>query len=254
MILFFSGTGNSEAVANELARLTGDEIPVCIMPEERIPESNPAGRYIWVFPTYSWNVPPVVQHFIRKVSLPEGNRCKHYMVTVCGDDTGLTALSWRKLIREKGWKDSGAFSVQMPNNYIAFPGFDVDSPEVEKAKIDAMPARVACIADKILSGFSGEDTVRGTAAWFKTKVIYPLFKASCMSPGGFSVNPDKCIRCGKCQRNCPCSNIGADSRGLPVWDKNCAFCLRCYHICPTRAITHGIFSKNKGQYLFRNIR
>ena len=41
------------------------------------------------------------------------------------------------------------YSVIMPNNYILLPGFDVDSKEVERQKLEDAPAAVAAIAAAI---------------------------------------------------------------------------------------------------------
>lgn len=249
MILYFSGTGNSKAVAYGLSRMIGDDAVRSILPSGGIPGSNPSGRFIWVFPIYCWNVPPVVRDFIKNCELPDNGAGEHYMVATAGDDIGLAALEWRKLIRGKGWTDYGAFSVQMPNNYIGLPGFDVDSEELEKQKLHSMPQRVKAVGEKIIAGFRGEDTVRGDMAWIKTRLIYPLFKRVCMSPRGFKVNHNACIHCSKCVVNCPSENIRLNDSEFPEWGDSCTFCLRCYHICPVNAIQHGMFSKGKGQYI-----
>ena len=60
MILYFTGTGNSRRVAGQLSELLGDTT-VQLAPSLRgstLP--LPAGdiRVIWVFPVYSWGVPP----------------------------------------------------------------------------------------------------------------------------------------------------------------------------------------------------
>lgn len=56
---------------------------------------------------------------------------------------------------------------------------------------------------------------------------------------------DKCTSCGRCLRNCPCSNITLDN-GQVVFHSNCVTCMRCICICPQEAITF------KGYRLARN--
>lgn len=250
MIIVFSGTGNSLAVAEELQKLLGGGL----VKMEGDLLSDPAGRVlevagdenvVWVFPVYSWGVPPVVGRFIWRCKLKGGHMSRHFMVCTCGDDTGYADSQWRKLIGKRGWRPCGAFSVQMPNTYVLMDGFDVDAPEVADAKVDAMPQRVADVAVAIERGFMGDDMVRGKMAWLKTAVVYPLFKRFCMSPRLFHAT-DSCSSCGKCAGSCPLGNI-AMSGGSPKWGDRCALCLRCYHICPVHAVAYGDKTAGKGQ-------
>ena len=83
MIICFSGTGNSAAVASRLSVLLDDESLVLLRGEVLIGE-KPAltlkgERIIWVFPTYSWGVPPVVADFIRRVEIAGADNVPHFM-------------------------------------------------------------------------------------------------------------------------------------------------------------------------------
>lgn len=57
-----------------------------------------------------------------------------YFVCTCGDDCGYTDRIMRSILARRGIAVTGGFSVQMPNNYVLMPGFDVDSKEVETEK------------------------------------------------------------------------------------------------------------------------
>ena len=241
MIIVFSGTGNSLHTANELSLLLGDDI-VRIDKDYSMPAPT-KGRVIWVFPVYSWGVPPVVVERIKNYT----HAAEHYAVMTCGDDVGNAHLQWRKLIRSIGGKDLSTFSVQMPNTYVLMKGFDVDSDELEQAKLEASKNRISAIAKQIESHVEGvDDIIRGGFAWFKSSVIYPWFKRYAMSSKPFHAETN-CTSCGLCARSCPLGNITMKD-GQPTWDDNCALCLRCYHICPTRSVAYGKATKNKGQY------
>lgn len=268
MILWFSGTGNSREVAERLAAHLHE--PMCELTPVRLSTlANMASekRIIWVFPVYSWGVPP----YVRKVIEAIGHEvisvdAVHHLVVTCGDDTGLTAQMWRKCIRKRGWKSGSAFSVQMPNNYVCMKGFDVDSAQIESEKLDAAPQRIKDAASMIVrSEESGEyvtDMVKGSFAWFKSKVIYPWFIRYAMSPKPFHYTK-ACISCGKCAAICPLDNIamaidpGTSTepgvirrhRRHPQWGDNCAGCLACYHVCPRHAVEYGKATIGKGQYL-----
>ncbi len=261
MIIVFSGTGNSLAVARGLRERLGGDVVVLegellLRPSSQVLEVPEGECVVWVFPVYSWGVPPVVADFIRRSKIKGAHEARHFMVCTCGDDIGYADNQWRRLIGRRGWSPRGAFSVQMPNTYVLMKDFDVDSAEVSAAKLSAMPARLDNVAAAIRRGFSESDVVRGSSAWLKTAVVYPLFRRFCMSPRPFHATVS-CTSCGFCARSCPMQNIsmavsadgtgGISAASRPAWGNRCALCLRCYHICPSHAVAYGHETAAKGQ-------
>lgn len=251
MIICFSGTGNSRFVANNLGSLLNEQVinlhgKQLITPTSFSCDMSHEKRIIWVFPIYSWGVPPIIVNFIKIVTLNINPSSPHYLVCTCGDDIGNAHKHWRQLIANRGWNAHSAHSVTMPNTYTLMKGFDVDSKELEQQKLAAAPSRIALIAQNIASGTRLDDVTQGRWAWVKTTIIYPYFKRFCMSPRPFHAT-DKCISCGKCAKACPLNNITIEQKH-PHWNSHCALCLRCYHICPTHAIAYGTATHDKGQY------
>lgn len=245
MILYFSGTGNSRYVAERLAEELGEDAPTDITAAPGHIDLDHA-QVIWVFPIYSWGVPPVVMKFLNEVEITGSWR--HWMVCTCGDDIGLAHRQWRKAITERGWDAGGTFSVIMPNTYTLMKGFDVDPDDVIRRKIATSGERIHEIAICMMQGREPDDVTTGRFASIKSKVIYPWFVKHAMSPKPFHYTTS-CTGCGKCTSSCPLGNI-AMTDGHPAWGTNCALCLRCYHICPSHAVAYGHATRGKGQYLF----
>lgn len=258
MVIYFSGTGNSRLVAQRLHRhyhpgdgacqklypLEGDRL---LHPARQLIEAQEGENVIWVFPVYSWGVPPVVLRFIGKVRFKGAEKTRHYMVCTCGDDVGRADDQWRKHLGRRGWTPRGAFSVTMPNTYVCMKGFDTDPADIEAGKLAAMPARIDQIISAIDRRFADSDLTRGSWAWWKTNLVYWLFRGFKMSPLPFKADPAACTACGLCARSCPMLNIKMADR-QPQWGPACAMCLRCYHQCPVHAISYGKETSGKGQY------
>ncbi len=257
MILYFSGTGNSRAVAEMLATILGEHAEP-VTPAMRggvisLPDSE--SHIVWVYPIYSWGVPPYILEIVRTVRIEGHDDIVHHAVVTCGDDCGLADRMWRKALSSRGWRDGAMMSVQMPNNYVSLPGFDVDSAGVEEAKLAAYPEHVREIAERLRKDEKITDIVRGSFALIKTRVIYPWFVRHAMSPSRFSVT-DACVSCGRCATHCPLGNIvmhpshGNPKALRPAWGNDCAGCLGCYHICPVHAVNYTSATRDKGQYYF----
>ncbi len=246
MIFWHSGTGNSASVAARLASLLSERTCRIDKDVSSCFDLQDGERVIWVFPIYSWGIPPTVLSFIRSVTLA-GEGLRHFMVCTCGDDVGLSHSQWRKEIRRRGWLPVGTWSVQMPNNYVLLPGFDVDAVSVAERKLEQSEERLQTVARGIRHAARVDDVVRGSFPWLKSHVLYPLFVRFLMSPRPFA-HTDECVHCGKCAAVCPRRNVRIGQDCCPSWGSDCAMCLACYHVCPKHAVRYGQRTVRKHQY------
>lgn len=247
MIYYFSGTGNSKWVAEELARRTGDEVQSIAALQKDGSVSvyaNCGSRIGVVFPIYAWGAPLIVERFCKSLTMMEGVYA--YAVCTCGDEAGLALKRLKKMFAFRA-----AWSVAMPNNYVI--GFDLDTPEQEAKKVEAASGKLESIAKSILAGDSVYEVNEGSGARMKTGFIRPMFNTFARSTRSFSVD-DNCNSCGLCERICPIDAIELQN-GRPVWvKKHCTQCLGCINRCPQRAIQHGTGTAKRGRYYFKSDR
>lgn len=257
MVYYFSGQGNSRAAAIALGKALGMEI--CRITRREIDNAHaaepptPDEASVWVFPVHAWGVPRVVEEFIERLAsdTPDGGAGSvHHMVATCGDDIGRTDRLWAAMIRARGWRVGGVFSLTMPNTYVCLPGFDTDSAELAADKLDSASAGIEAIASRIADNRADgmRQVTPGSMPWAKSHILRPLFNAFLMSPRGFRVDRGKCNSCGVCSSVCPMDNITVDG-SCPRWGSDCTMCLACYHRCPHDAIGYRCFTRGKGRYI-----
>ncbi len=257
MIYYFSGTHNSRYAALRLGSLLGENVRF-------IPSVDPYAQTIqpesdkslgFVFPVYSWGVPPIVIDFIKR--FPEGmieaikeNKIYTWCVATCGDETGMAVQMLRKELRKRGIELSAAWSLIMPNVYVLLPGFGVDSKELEEKKLKEAVGRIEEIASSIKKKEGVEDVHLGPMPRLKTALVYPLFKKWGVNTKKWHYT-DACIGCGKCSKVCPVGNIAMED-GHPKWGNDCTSCCACYHVCPMHSAQYGNITKKMGQYFFND--
>lgn len=106
MIFYFSGTGNSKWIAEQIAKAQNEVLvfmPNAIrdgIEEFVLADDEKVG---FVFPVYSWGPPLSVLRFLDWITLSNYHSQYVFFVCSCGDDTGLTEELFRRALSRKGW-------------------------------------------------------------------------------------------------------------------------------------------------------
>lgn len=243
MIYYFSGTGNSEWIARQLADKTHDtakSIVDMVKTNESpmaIGEQDVVGI---VFPVYAWSVPKYVTDFIKRITIHK--KAFVYAVATCESEAGL-AFTWlMPYVRVHS-----CYSVIMPNNFVIW-GFGKNREAYHRRLIENARVALSPIADGVLARRKEYKVPFIVFPFLKSFVIAPLFRLS-RSDRGFYAD-DNCISCGRCQTVCPISDIRLEN-GKPIWlHKKCMQCCACINRCPARAIQYGNATRNSGRYFF----
>lgn len=248
MILYFSATGNSKYVAEQIAKATGDiavSITDCIRDERYNFEISDEEDLGIVAPVYFWGLPNVVIDFFRKASFSGGSRNYVYHVATCGMFSGGAHRMMEHVLNAKGWYLHGKFSIRMVGTWT--PLFNLANQEKNLRKTKAAQHQISRvimrIQDKVqVSGF-------GHNKFFImiSPMIYSKY-ANGRQTDHFIVD-SSCIGCGICERVCPTAVLCMKD-GRPTWTQNqCNLCLACLHHCPENAIQYTEKTRGRGQFV-----
>lgn len=247
MILYFSGTGNSEYVAKRIGKETWDE---CVSLFEKIRKGDfspicSKRPLVVTAPTYAWRIPRVVQKWIENTAFT-GNKQVYFILT-CGGSIGNAGKYLAALCRKKGMNYCGCMGITMPENYIAL----FTAPEQEEALkiIEQAEPDISRAARCIKAGSplpEAEISFRDTLnSGIVNDIFYPLF----VHDRKFYA-ADTCVSCGRCADVCPLGNIRIEN-GRPVWGGSCTHCMACICRCPKEAIEYGKHSRGMVRYTCR---
>ena len=249
MICYFSATGNTEFIANELARLTED---TCLNLLTKIQtadysEIHSDKPFIICTPIYLCEIPVFLSDFLKKISLT-GSR-EVYFVLSSGGYSGHACKQVEAICRKRKLIYKGSADIKMPRNYVASDLYPMLSDEEIRRYISEAKTDIANTAELIKSG---EKLVKRKVYFFETLAISPVavfWRKFVMTAKAFYAK-DNCIGCGKCAKVCPLNNINIVEK-KPVWGKKCTHCMACIANCPKESIEYGKVTVGKERYLFK---
>lgn len=216
MIIYFSGTGNSYSVAKKLSEKLNDTI---------VPMKNAANNgddnLTFVFPTYCFDVPPVVRQFIENMDITSNQKVMG--ISVSGGNNGNSEYTFNQLIEKKGIKVEKFLNIVMTDN---------SGPAMANSKINFKEANL----DEFLDGFliaEYKNQSRKKSSYKLSEIL--LFNKVSKRIMKKRVDQVNCAGCGKCASICPNNNINLADKKAEI-GPNCAECFGCIHWCPNQAI------------------
>ena len=241
MILFFSGTGNSEYVAKRIGQVTGDEVMDLFerLKTRDYSELHSEKPWVIVAPTYAWQLPHIVRDWLEYALLTGSEEI--YFVLTCGSGIAGAGSFAKALAEDKGMTYMGTAPVVMPENYIAM--FNTPDREEAMAIVDRAEDVIDGIARRIEKGAPLEESGSGK---LQSRFLNWAFHRFAIKDSKFRVSPD-CTSCGQCVRSCPTENIALED-GTPVWSGHCIHCMACIDLCPFRAIEYGKATEKRPRY------
>lgn len=247
MILYFSGTGNSRYIANELGTILDDEVVSINQYLKTKSNGNfySGTPYIFVTPTYMSRMPMKVEEFIRSSSF-KGNKNAYYIFSA-GQFIGNAYKYCQKLCTQKKLLYRGTSSIAMPANYVLM--YDVLPKEKAKEEVGKVDPAIQRLAEQIknMEKINLDPQMSGHKSF---SMIAPLFNSWMVSAKGFHAD-STCTGCGRCESICPLDNIKISNKN-PVWGTECMHCMACISVCPHHSINYGKKTKDRNRYYLEN--
>ena len=239
MILYFSATGNSLAVARQLTERLNERL---MLLTEAVQQDLTAEKRIGlVFPTYDFNLPPAMPEMISQLQISP--QAYVFAVVTCGSAAGNCIWVLRRLLHKNGIELAYSHKVSMPDNSALAFG---RNPNKQLGKFQRVPARM----EQIIRELQAESHTLhyswfGLLSWLLGRPAVTRGMIHCMGP---KVNPAKCTGCGICSRVCPMKNIRLTDKKAITGD-HCTVCLACVHACAQQAFTtNGLQTHKERQY------
>lgn len=243
-IYFFTGTGNSLNVAQNIAKALSNCELVAIFKNTPLEVPADYERIGFVFPTYLGGPPKMVANFIRNMKLPNQSNTYLFVVATYGGNAGSVIPQIGYQLKQRNWQlHYGCTVLSYPNAVTLYP----------MIKGVGLFTRI--------SSRSTKRVIKKIVT--KQQISIPLLKKSAKkkhenfiaeipnSDSSYHVN-DNCISCGICKKLCPAKNITIDS-GKPVFHHQCESCMACIQHCPKRAINYKNKTQKRGRYTHPNV-
>lgn len=255
VIFYFTGTGNSLAVARKLAELIEDtEIMPVLRKNAEACINNDTERIGLVYPIYMNAVPRVVAQFIKRLKPLPGCYC--FGVATHGGRPGMSGLNLKKHLSVRGIELDAYYEIDMINNtpkgvapkkWMTLDWEKDITPEKVGQKLGQADKEICEAAQGILH--RERKTPAAPASKLSHMMMQLLWGVSEKSRSRLDfILDDVCTGCGLCERVCTTSRIRMQE-GKPQWvTDECNYCYACFNYCPAQAIAVKHYTKKLGRY------
>lgn len=231
-IFYFSGAGNSKAVAEELAHKL--EVPICKkMAETTEQDLEGLVQIGLVFPVYYFAPPTLLISFIQDILGAKEKELEYlFVIMTHGGMSSYGPSITERLLEEAGYAASYTETINMVNTYI--PLFKIPSKE----KQENITKKAYDKVQKIVEDIKNQE-IKVKARLPLSNSAFRLYRKTSEKRYSYDkkfVVDSRCTSCGVCVEACPVDNIMLSGENIKYLH-HCQQCFACYHHCPTHAIT-----------------
>ena len=238
-IFYFSGTGNTEIVAELFAdNFKKNSHHVIMTKIEDITKNNiklEIDKFDLIgigHPVYGFGSPGIINTFIRVLST--SSKKNVFVFKTAGDFISINNGASKSLIKEiekKGYTVIHESLTCMPSNWF-FGYNDAFSKQLYETAIK----KVKKYSTEILNG---EKKIIKAGFIIRVNALITNFFEDNLGAkmfGRFLKVDKQCSNCNKCINQCTQSNIYRDKNNTIKFGWHCIWCMRCIYNCPTNAI------------------
>ena len=236
-IFYFTGSGNSLAIARSLAEGLGDTELLPIATSMEGFHGTDEERVGIVSPVFGWGPPRMVADFLKRVRARESQYV--FAVSSCAGTPGAALRKTERLLRSAGTRLDAGFAV-CGDVHVKLPGGDeMGIIRFVNGLSTSTPGAFSKRRDEILGIIAAKRAYKPEVSNWRVNAIGSLMYGISVqffkrAAKGFA-STDACVSCGTCAKICPRENVSMVD-GRPVWGKDCEMCDACVLWCPTTAI------------------
>ena len=255
LILYFSGTGNTEHVAQLFSKKTGAKCLSIETDTDITAELKSHDTLAFCYPIYGSRVPRIMREFVVR-HIPD---IAHKKLIILVTQT-LFSGDGARVFTDMFWEDTVnviyAEHIHMPNNICNTPLlWPTSQRKIEKYKRKA-EMKIAQICSDIEKGVVKRRGFSRISQWlgniqgraWQGDSKDNNIQASLEQKAKDSVKiHNHCSICGLCIKICPAKNLATKGEAIEQLN-NCTVCYRCVNRCPQKAITVLFHKIPKWQY------
>ncbi|MGB9866517.1 MAG: EFR1 family ferrodoxin [Bacillota bacterium] len=243
-VAYFSGSGNTRLVAEELARAIRRQAAqreqvaatTCMSIEELDPRVlGLVDAIVAGFPVYAFHAPLVFRQFVEK--LPDGRGKPAFLFCTHGGAPFAAVAVMARRFARRGYNVRGTNSIRMPDT-IAVVMARKGSALAQRNPEQQVEMLAAQVVEELIGrerpgpevklASAAEELLTGALNAVGRLVLELVLRR------GFWVD-SSCDLCGICAQRCPNGNITLTG-GTVRFETGCETCLRCVNVCPKEAI------------------
>lgn len=230
-IVYFSGTGNTKAIAEGYKHLLAAKGHVVHL--KSIEEGNTLEAHDLLIvggPIYAGNMPDELINWVRKSVKSVTAKKAIVFSTSAGLLNANGVKSIGQKLSKKGYNVIDMTAFEMPRNFY----IDKYEPTPEAVQKQQFENAAATIIDS-LSSIDGASSLNVDGSVVMIDFFADLFRLMAKFMGRSFQIHENCIHCGLCEKNCPKNNIKHEEK---KYLNRCILCTRCIHNCPVNAISY----------------